>query len=458
MNRLSLALGSLGIGLLSGCLSLPDLQLAKQAKNGGDLATAEANFRGLAEQGYVDGEIGLADILVRSPVPEQQAQAEALYRGALGRSPVAAVRLGKWLANKPQPTPQERAEAEGLLRQGLSEGDHSVLLPLVQLQLLDSQRMTSGEIDQELAQWQAQGIGEAQLGKILLYRARGDYAQHLGEIQKTCEAWLSQVSECYAELVAIYQKQGDTEARKALLERLQAAYQSAAVPPDRVLAAGKMLADPANGEPDPQAAKVLFELIAPAYADAWISLAELTISYPDLGGADEVVGYLEQGVSAGSSRAALTLGQLYMKGLEIPGDPQAAEKYLLLALANEPKAHFFLGKLYSEGSLGDIDPDKALQHLLIAARGGNPSADVALAQLFGAGKGVRINAVYAYSFASLAKSQGLPQGQMLMERLAPRLQPQDYRQVEELLARERSARSGEQLSLQNSTQSMQGML
>ena len=60
MKRLGLALGSLGLGLLSGCASLPDLQLAKQAKSEGDLATAEANFRGLAEQGYVDGEIGLA--------------------------------------------------------------------------------------------------------------------------------------------------------------------------------------------------------------------------------------------------------------------------------------------------------------------------------------------------------------------------------------------------------------
>ena len=105
MKRLGLALGSLGLGLLSGCASLPDLQLAKQAKSEGDLATAEANFRGLAEQGYVDGEIGLADILVRSPSPERQAQAEALYRHAQERSPVAAVRLGKWLANKPQPTP-----------------------------------------------------------------------------------------------------------------------------------------------------------------------------------------------------------------------------------------------------------------------------------------------------------------------------------------------------------------
>lgn len=458
MNRLGLALGSLSLGLLSGCANLPDLQLAKQAKSEGDLATAEANFRGLADRGYVDGQIGLADILARSTSPERQAQAESLYRQAQEHSSVAAVRLGKWLANKPQPTLDERVEAERLLREGLATGDRSVLLPLVKLQLLDPQRMNSGEIDEELARWQMQGLGEAQLGRIMLYRARGDYTQHLPEIRRTCEAWLAQVSECYAELAAIYQKQGDAAARTALLEQLQTAYQSGAVPPEQMLMVGRALADPANGEPDPQAAKALLEWVAPVYANAWVSLAELTLGYPALGNAGDAVGYLEQGVAAGSARAALTLGQLYLKGREIPGDPQAAEKYLLQALPGEPKAHFFLGKLYGEGQLGDIDPDKALEHLLIAARGGNASADVALAHLFGSGKGVRINRVYAYSFASLAVSQGLPQGQVLMERLAPQLTPEERDQAEQLLRREQRTRSHEQLSAQHSTQSMQGML
>ncbi|MWV12667.1 alginate biosynthesis protein [Pseudomonas sp. R-28-1W-6] len=458
MKRLSLALGTLGLGLLSGCVSLPDLQLAKQAKNAGDLATAQANFQALAAQGYVDAEIGLADILVRSASVAQQEQGAALYRGALGRSPLAPVRLGKWLASQPQLSVEQRQEAERLLRQGLQEGDRSALLPLVQVQLLDPQKVGSGEIDRELAHWQAQGLGEAQLGMIQLYRVRGDYAQHQMQIRQTCEAWLAQVSECYPELAAIYQQQTDSAALEALLVRLREDYQAGTVVPDRLQAVAKVLADPANGEPAPQTAKELFELIAPVHADAWVSLAELTQSYPDLGGASEIQAYLEQGVAAGSSRAAMTLGQHYMKGQILPGDPLAAEKYLLQALPYEPKAHFFLGKIYSEGQLGDIDPDKALEHLLIAARSGNASADVALAQLFGAGKGIRINAVYAYTFATLAKQQGAPQGQALLERLAPRLQAQDYPQVESLLARELRARGGEQLSIRNSTHPMQGML
>ncbi|WP_137817268.1 tetratricopeptide repeat protein [Pseudomonas sp. 2FG] len=451
-------LGSISLSLLSGCMTLPDLQLAKQAKSSGDLATAERNYRVLAEQGYVEAQIGLADLLVRSPSVEQQARAEALYRQAIGRSAVAPVRLGKWLASKPLPSPAERVEAEQLLRQGLSEGDNSALLPLLQVQLQDPQRVNGGELERQLAQWQEQGIGEAQLGKILLYRARGDYSQHAGEIERTCESWLAQVSECYVELAGIYQGRGDKAKQQQLLERLEAGYQSGLLPPERLQAVAKVLADSSVGEPAPETAKALYTRITPVYAEAWCGLAELVLRYPEQGDTEALTGYLQQGIDAGSSRAALLLGQLYLKGQILPADPHAAEKYLLLALPGQPRAHLLLGKLYREGQLADIDPDKALEHLLIAARGGNPSADMALAQLFGEGKGIRINPVYAYTFAVLAKNQGLPQGQLLMERLAPRLQPQDQQQVESLLAREIQARSGAQVTLRNQADQAQGML
>ncbi|RJG09709.1 sel1 repeat family protein [Pseudomonas cavernicola] len=451
-------LGSVSLSLLSGCMTLPDLQLAKQAKSSGDLVTAEQNYRALAEQGYVDAQIGLADLLVRGASVEQQEQGEDLYRRAIGRSAEAPVRLGKWLASKPLPSPAERIEAEQLLRQGLREGDNSALLPLVQVQLKDPQKVNGGELDRQLAQWQEQGIGEAQLGKILLYRARGDYSQHISEIERTCESRLAEVSECYVELAGIYQGRGDKTKQQRLLERLEASYQSGRLPPESLQAVAKVLADSSFGEPDAEAAKALYTRITPVYADAWCSLAELLLRYPEQGGGEELTGYLQQGIDAGSSRAALMLGQQYLKGQVLPADPPAAEKYLLLAVVGQPRAHLLLGKLYREGQLGDIDPDKALEHLLIAARGGNPSADVALAQLFGEGKGIRINPVYAYTFALLAKNQGLPQGQLLMERLAPRLQPQDYQQVESLLAREIKARGGAQATLRNQTNQAQGML
>lgn len=461
MNSTGLAyglLGSLSLGLLAGCVALPDLQLAKEAKGSGDLVTAEQNYRVLASQGYVDAQIGLGDLLVRSPMVEQRMQGETLYRQALDRSPAAPARLGKWLASKPQASPAERLEAEQLLRQSLAAGDNSALLPLVQLQLQDPQKLASGELERELEQWQAQGIAEARLGKVLLYRVRGNYEQKLDEIAAICEGWLDQASECYLELAEVYQRRGDKDSQQRLLARLDSAYQAGLVSPDRVMGVAKVLADSSLGEADPKAAQALYTRIAPAYPDAWCGLAELVLSFPDLGDAAVLTGYLNKGIEAGSSRAALMLGQLYLKGQVVPADPRAAEKYLLQAAPGHLKAHLLLGRLYRDGALGDIEPEKALEHLLIAARAGDPSANIALAQLFGEGKGVRINAVYSYTFATLASRQGMAQGQVLMERLAPRLQAQDYQQVESLLAREIEARGGQQVTARNQADQAQEVL
>lgn len=461
MNRTGLACGllsSLSLGLLAGCVALPDLQLAKQARGSGDLATAEQNYRILASQGYVDAQIGLADLLVRSPSVEQRMQGETLYRQALDRSAAAPARLGKWLANKPQATPAERLEAEQLLRQSLAAGDNSALLPLVQVQLQDPQKLASGELERELEQWQAQGIGEARLGKVLLYRVRGNYEQKLDEIEAICAGWLDQASECYVELAEVYQRRGDKSSQQQLLARLDSAYQAGLVSPERVQGVAKVLADSSLGEADPQAAQALYTRIAPAYSDAWCGLAELVLRFPDLGDASVLTGYLNKGMDAGSSRASLMLGQLYLKGQAVPADPRAAEQYLLQAASSHTKAHLLLGRLYRDGALGDIEPEKALEHLLIAARAGDPSANIALAQLFGEGKGVRINPVYSYTFAKLASRQGMAQGQVLMERLAPRLQAQDYQQVESLLAREIEARGGQQVTARNQADQAQEVL
>lgn len=448
MKRAALTGPLLGLGLLSGCAgSLPDLDLAKQAKAGGDLSAAEANFRPLAELGYVEAQIGLADVLIRSTSAQQQAKGEALYRQALTKSPLAAPRLGKWLASKPLSSPDERAEASRLLRQAMADGDRSALLPWVRVQLQDPQQLSGPALEQQLTQWQSQGMLEAQLGKILLYRARGDYNQHLDEIQATCEQWLAEVNECYVELAGVYQVQGDQAKQQQLRERLQADYQAARLPPERIQAVAKVLADSSLGQPDPEHAKELYLSITAVFPDAWHSLGELLLRYPEQGDNDALRGYLQQGVDAGSMRAALLLGQLLVKGRTLPADPQAGERYLLQATVDQPKAHYALGKLYASGQLGEIDAQKALQHLLIAARSGDAMADLALAQLFGDGRGIMINRVYAYSFALLAKQRGLAYGQVLVERIASQLQPAEQQQAQALLARELEARGGQQLSL-----------
>ena len=153
MNRVML----LGCSLLVGC-STPDLQLAKDAKFRGDTETAEANFRPLAELGYVDAQVGLADLLIKSPSKEKQAKGEQMYRDAMDKSPLAPTRLGKWLASKPDSSAQERNEADQLLRRGLQLGDTSTVLPWVRVKLNGPQGAQDPEIERQLDLWEGQGL------------------------------------------------------------------------------------------------------------------------------------------------------------------------------------------------------------------------------------------------------------------------------------------------------------
>ena len=137
---------------LAGCAGLPDQRLANEALKRGDTATAERNYRQLADLGYVGAQVGLADLQVNSGDPEQMRQAEQIYRQAMDESPRAKARLGKLLARKPDATPAERQEAAKLLDEAFKAGEPSSLLPLVMLYLTFPQDFPGVNVQQRIAQ------------------------------------------------------------------------------------------------------------------------------------------------------------------------------------------------------------------------------------------------------------------------------------------------------------------
>ena len=74
---------------LAGCAGLPDQRLANEALKRGDTALAQQNYKQLADLGYSEAQVGLADIQVDSRDPAQMKQAEATYRAAASVSPRA---------------------------------------------------------------------------------------------------------------------------------------------------------------------------------------------------------------------------------------------------------------------------------------------------------------------------------------------------------------------------------
>ncbi|MCL8331033.1 alginate biosynthesis TPR repeat lipoprotein AlgK [Pseudomonas juntendi] len=443
-HRFRVNLGLCGLAMaitLAGCAGLPDQRLANEALKRGDTALAERTYKALADLGYSDAQVGLADIKVASRDPAQIKEAEATYRAAAASSSRAQARLGRLLVAKPDSTQAEREEAETLLKLAARQGEGNTLIPLAMLYLSYPQSFSKVNAQQQIDQWRATGNPEAGLAQVLLYRTQGSYDQHLDDVEKICKAALSATDMCYVELATVYQKRGQTDQQAALLGQLQAAYARGAVPASRVDSVARVLADRSLGQTDEKTAKDLLEQVAPANPASWVSLAQLLYEFPELGDTDQLLAYIDKGREAEQPRAELLLGRLYYEGKTVPADAKKAERHLQAAAdAGETSAHYYLGQLYRRGYLGNVEPQKAVDNLLAAARGGQISADYALAQLFSEGHGIRPQPGNAWVFAQLAQANPTPQAAEMLQRLEPQLTPDQRHQAEQLLAQEKQAR------------------
>lgn len=443
---------------LAGCAGLPDQRLANEALKNGDTATAQANYQQLADMGYGDAAVGLADIQLESGDPAQLAAAEDTYRKAADTSPRAASRLGRLLASKPNATEAEHQEAEKRLKQAFANGEEGAVLPLAMLYLQYPQSFPDVNAQQKISQWRNEGHPQAELAQVLLYRTQGTYDAHLAEVEKICKAALNTADVCYVELATVYQKRGEADKQKALVEQLRGAYGRGVVPAQRVDGVAQVLADPelvvqGGGKTDEATAQEMLEQIAPSYPAAWVSLAQLLYTYPELGDIDKMLEYLKNGRDAAQPRADLLLGKLYYEGKLLPADPQKAEQHLLKASASEVSANYYLGQMYRRGYLGQVQPQQALDRLLTAARGGQNSADFALAQMFSQGRGIQPDPVNAWVFSQIAVQKGTPQAPELAAQIDQQLPPASRPQAQRLLQEEQALRGA---TLQQATQ-MQAM-
>lgn len=426
---------------LAGCSGLPDQRLANEALKNGDTATAQRNYQALADLGYTEAQVGLADIWMESRDAEQLKKAEATYREAAKTSPRAQARLGRLLAAKPGASDAELHEAQALLQQAFASGDANSLTPLAMLYLQHPQSFPQINAQQQISQWRAEGYPQAGLAQVALYRIEGTYDQHLDEVESICRNALATTDSCYVELATVYQKQGKTEQQAALIQQLQSAYNRGTASAQKVDGVARVLADASVGTPDPETARSLLENIAPAYPAAWVSLAQLLYDFPDQGDVAQLQQYLDNGRAADQPRAELLLGKLYYDGKWVIPDAQKAEAHFQRAVDKEVAADYYLGQLYRRGYLGQVYPQKALDHLLKAARNGQNSADFAIAQLFSQGKGTQPNAVNAYVFRQLAKLQNTPQANELAAQLDEQLPADQRAAAQRLLQKENALRA-----------------
>jgi alginate biosynthesis protein AlgK len=443
---------------LSGCAGLPDQRLANEALKRGDTALATQNYRQLADLGYSDAQVGLADIQVETRDPEQLKLAEATYRAAADTSPRAQARLGRLLVARPDASEAEHQEAEDLLKKAFANGEGGTLIPLAMLYLQYPQSFPKINAQQQIDQWRAARYPEANLAQVLLYRTQDTYDQHLDDVERLCKAALTATDICYVELATVYQKRNQVEQQNALIAQLEAAHAAGRVSAQRVDGVARVLADADLGKPDEKTAQRLLEGVAPGYPVSWVTLAKLLYDFPELGDVNKMMEYLNNGRAADQPRSELLLGKLYYEGKWVLPDAKQAEVHLQKAAHSEVAAHYYLGQIYRRGYLGKVDSQKAVDQLLIAARGGQNSADYALAQLFSQGRGTKPNLLNAYVFSQLALAQNTPLTTDLAQQLNDQLPPAQRAEAQRLLQHEQQLRgtTAQNARAQSALQAVEG--
>jgi len=428
--------------IIHGCGTLPDQGLAREAMERGDYETARKNYAALAEDGYADAQAGMGDLTASAGDPASLKEAEVLYRQAAPESVKAQSRLGRLLLRQSPGDPQKVQEARQLLEGALDKGEFSAVVPLTLLYLGYPRMAPVVDPQQKVDSWRAQGIVEADLAQILIYRNQGTYNAHLPQIEQLCRARLAVLDACYVELATINRMRAQPKAQADLLAQLRQGFREGRVAPLRVESVARVLSSPAlEGPPDPQSAQRLLEELAPVYPPAWTSLARLIDDYPAQGDAPQLLSALQRGREAGDPRAELLTGRLYYLGKWLPQDPRLAQEHLLkAAAAGEVGAHYYLGQLYRRGYLGQVEPQKALLHLLLAARNGSPNADLALAHMFSDSRGVKVNRINAYVFAQLAQRQGAVNAGQVLSALQSGMTPAERKIAQPLLEEEAQAR------------------
>lgn len=435
---------ALWVGLLSSAaaLALPDLARGRAALQRGDLAAAEKDLAPLAEQGYLEAQVGLARVYAAQDTPESAAQAARWYRLAAAQDPSQRIGLARSLMRSGKADP---AEVDALLKALVAERDAAA--PALQLRLYREVPSLAkpGEaalLAQALA---ASRDAQARSEAISWYRDNRlqdeAYEAALGAL---CERDRARIQECYADLARHFRLRKDAGALRKVQAEVLERDEAGQMSDDSLERVARYLsADDLPGEPMVDLAHALLVRIEAPSAQVMARRARLLLEYPALDSNSDPEALLQQAHAQGSAEAALQLGRLYLDEFHPHADPLKAQALLKEAAQTLPAAHTWLGRLYERGYLGLPQPELALQHYLIAARAGNSNADFALARMYSTNRGVQVDAVQALAFARLAEQQGHPGAGELIQGLMTRSGPDQLDLGLQLAQREWAARSAQ---------------
>lgn len=401
---------------LVACVSTPDLERGRQAAERRDWSAAERDLKPLAEAGYPDAQVELAQLYARDASAESQAQAIAWMRRARAGQSDLTAKLARLLMDSPHQA--DHREAAELLAQARAAGEPQALPLTIRLYRkhprLDPDETVLAYLDQALRRGAQDDLTEA----IRWLRAKasiGDNRQILTDLCRDAVAW---EPSCLRDLARAARLGGASDELDAIASAALTRHRRGQVGEAFLLRLAEALVEDLPGEAAP-ATQAASRLIANVQAESPSlrgRLAHLLVDHPSIQDSRDPRELLQDASGLEAQRAALTLGRRLMRGTGVAPDPEAAEALLRRAAQSQPAAHHALGELFERGYGRQPDLQQAVNHYLTAARSGYRRADLALAELYLNQAGVVADPENAYVFARIAEHHGLEGGAALLKR------------------------------------------
>lgn len=425
--------------------ALPDLKRGQAALDGGDRATAEREFRALAEFGLPDAQIALADLLVDGPPARRKvAEAMELYLKAGKRDSRGYARLAHLFATDYTLDPAQMDVIIEKLVKRYDRGEHALAGDVAALLLARG----SGHNLPEVAVWARRARewgdvrGDLQLGMLCDFPlARPENPSCAQEHYRRAAPYSTEAT---GRLVGLLQRHADLGNSAEAASR----YKGGFVPAERfgiyrtyykavagvpqVAVAEMLLADLFNDSTvavrpsplqareiaDPESALAPGAMVDPSLYDPTDAAVELLNAYarntgPEVRG--KYLALLPYVRRVRPLEAALSEANVYIAGALMPAEPSRAVEALLPWAERSPAAAFLLGDIYRVGYLDEADYRSARRHYEFAGRGGMGRAWYALTRMYLGSPALTPDRRLAEQYAEKARAAGYLQVDYLLE-------------------------------------------
>lgn len=393
------------LSLLAGCAVIQDVDLITQdISNANGESSEEASIQQLeqlAQQGYVEAELALANVYLSSAQQDDWLKVKNWLDQHRHLDDRTELKYLRWLTSSAIQGRVPFDEAiEALEKRMQSKGD--VIVQLIRLLSL-----SPTENQQKIQQFISSSTSQAESLELVKALNRvDDPSPYIEFIMASCqgEAFYQSPYYCLSSQIS-FAKLHDGQLLEVLIDRGRQAIEQDLLSTTQIIRLITRLSNRSVGDAYPLFAYRLAKQAIEENDEVFLRYLEYELDEEVALASSDMISRLNELSNRGVKQADLLLGQLFADGRRVAMQPKLALRHLNQSQSLvESKYH--LGQLLLSGKLGYVKLQEGIDLLVEAGREGHYSAYRQLFLSFSEGEGIVKNPIYAHVFAGVFGALG----------------------------------------------------